>query len=147
MAAFQTMSGLLRKKGSYLFGDRVETKVVRSGKVAGVVVTHGTRLRQHHVGSKAQSTVFYQMYPDASVLVREIVWVCGGAVSERASGCVSASSVAKGDRPHRAQPDVVFIACECELLPHACSAGDAARVVCTHRTSLHAGIRSSLCCT
>jgi hypothetical protein len=43
--------------------------------------------------------------------------------------------------------DVVFIACECELLPHACSAGDAARVVCTHRTSLHAGIRSSLCCT
>jgi hypothetical protein len=45
MAAFQTMSGLLRKKGSYLFGDRVETKVVRSGKVAGVVATHGTRLK------------------------------------------------------------------------------------------------------
>jgi hypothetical protein len=27
--------------------------------------------------------------------------------------------------------DVDFVACECELLPHACSAGDAARVVCT----------------
>jgi hypothetical protein len=107
MAAFQTMSGLLRKKGSYLFGDRVETKVVRSGKVAGVVATHGTRQKQHHAGSKAQSSVFYQMYPDASALVREIVWLCGGAVSERASGCVSASSVAKGDRPHRAQPGCV----------------------------------------
>ena len=71
MAAFQTMSGeLLRKKGSYLFGDRVENKVVRSGKVAGKVATHGTRLKQHHVGSKAQSSAFYQMYPDASVLVR-----------------------------------------------------------------------------
>ena len=46
MAAFQTMSGeLLRKKGSYLFGDRVENKVVRTGKVAGVVATHGTRLK------------------------------------------------------------------------------------------------------
>jgi hypothetical protein len=46
MAAFQTMSGeLLRKKGSYLFGDPVENKVVRSGKVAGVVATHGTRLK------------------------------------------------------------------------------------------------------
>ena len=108
MAAFQTMSGeLLRKKGSYLFGDPVENKVVRSGKVAGVVATHGTRLKQHHVGSKAQSSVFYQMYPDASVLVREIVWLCGGAVSERASGCVSASSVVKGDRPHRVQSGCV----------------------------------------
>jgi hypothetical protein len=41
------MSGeLLRKKGSYLFGDRVENKVVRSGKVAGKVATPETASRR-----------------------------------------------------------------------------------------------------
>ena len=39
--------------------------------------------------------------------------------------------------------DVVFIACECELLPHACSAGDAARVVCTQVSKRFSSRRNS----
>jgi hypothetical protein len=39
--------------------------------------------------------------------------------------------------------DVVFVACECELLPHACSAGDAARVVCTQVSKHFSSRRNS----
>jgi hypothetical protein len=126
MAAFQTMSGeLLRKKGSYLFGDPVENKVVRSGKV--VRCGHARDAPEAASrGSKAQSSVFYQMYPDATVPVREIVWLCGGGVVLSLDAC-----------------DVVFVACECELLPHTCSAGDAARVVCTQVSKHFSSRRNS----